>query len=175
MGGAPRRYLVTASDGILSPARIRAVEDPWSLHAGGKSTGADYLIIAHPAFAGALGPLVSLRQSQGLVTAVVNVLGIYDAWGDGRPDPEAIRAFIANARDGIAQHSFLVRCLLTPKAIGQFYPTFIRLSSQRGSWAGEMTTGNRFAPWMEAECCRYVDQAVPVRRGRAGWRWQILF
>jgi hypothetical protein len=28
---------------------------------------------------------------------VVNVLGIYDVWGDGRPDPAAIRAFIANA------------------------------------------------------------------------------
>lgn len=97
LAGSVRRYLVTASDGILSPVRVRPVEDPWGFHMAGRFTGADDVIITHPAFVDALGPLISLRQSQGLTTTLVNVLGIYDAWGDGRPDPEAIRAFIANA------------------------------------------------------------------------------
>jgi len=96
-GSDARRYLVTAAEGILNPARIRPPQDPFGFHVMGPFTGADYFIITHPAFVDALGPLVSLRQSQGLTTTVVNVLGIYDVWGDGRPDPTAIRAFIANA------------------------------------------------------------------------------
>jgi hypothetical protein len=96
-GSDARRYIVTTPDGILNPARIRPWEDPFGFHVMGPFTGADFLVITHPAFADALGPLVSLRQSQGLSTTVVNVLGIYDVWGDGRPDPTAIRAFIANA------------------------------------------------------------------------------
>ncbi len=55
------------------------------------------MLITHPAFADALGPLVDLRRSQGLTVAVINVLGVYDAYGDGRPDPEAIRRFLADA------------------------------------------------------------------------------
>jgi hypothetical protein len=54
------------------------------------------LIITHPAFAAALEPLVNMRQSQGLATAIVDVQGIYDVWGGGRPDPEALRAFVAD-------------------------------------------------------------------------------
>lgn len=96
-GGGPRRYVVAAGSGIRSPRRVRAAEDLWGFHTAGGATGADYLIIAHPAFADALGPLIELRRSQGLSVAMVNVLGVYDAYGDGRPDPEAIRAFIADA------------------------------------------------------------------------------
>jgi len=92
-GGGPRRYHVAAEGAIRAPDRIRPPED---LAAGG-ATGADYLIITHPAFADALGPLADLHRSQGLTVAVVNVLGIYDTYGDGRPDPEAIRRFIADA------------------------------------------------------------------------------
>ena len=96
-GGGPRRYHVAAEGAIRAPDRVRAQEDLWGFRAAGGATGADYLIITHPAFAEAIGPLADLRRSQGLTVAVVNVLGIYDAYGDGRPDPEAIRRFIADA------------------------------------------------------------------------------
>lgn len=96
-GDRPRRYFVTAQEAVRAPDRVRPREDLWGFHTAGGATGADYLVITHPAFADALGPLVDLRRSQGLTVAVVNVLGVYDAYGDGRPDPEAIRRFIADA------------------------------------------------------------------------------
>ncbi len=94
--GGPRRYLVMAESGIRAPDRIRPREELWGVRAAGGAVGADYLIITHPAFAEALGPLIDLRRSQGLTVATANVLGIYDTYGDGRPDPEAIRRFIAH-------------------------------------------------------------------------------
>jgi hypothetical protein len=96
-GDDRRRYLVVADAGILRPSSQRAARDPFGLDGGGEPTGADYLVITHPDFAAALGPLVDLRRSQGLTVAVADVLGIYDRWGDGRPDPQAIRALIAHA------------------------------------------------------------------------------
>ena len=96
-GGGPRRYHVAAEGAIRAPDRVRAQEDLWGFRAAGGAIGADYLIITHPAFADAMGPLADLRRSRGLTVTVVNVLGIYDTYGDGRPDPEAIRRFIADA------------------------------------------------------------------------------
>ncbi len=96
-GDQPRRYLVATGEAIRAPDRVRPREDLWGFRAAGGATGADDLIITHPAFAETLGPLVDLRRSQGLSVAVINVLGIYDTYGDGRPDPEAIRRFIADA------------------------------------------------------------------------------
>ncbi|MCX7855705.1 MAG: C25 family cysteine peptidase, partial [Anaerolineae bacterium] len=96
-GDQPRRYIVATEEAVRAPDRIRPREDLWGFHAAGGATGADYLIITHPAFADTLGSLVNLRQSQGLTVAIANVLGVYDAYGDGRPDPEAIRRFIADA------------------------------------------------------------------------------
>ncbi len=97
LGGPAGRYLVVAESGIRAPDRVRPREDLWGFRAAGGAVGADDLIITHPAFADALGPLVDLRRSQGLTVTVANVLGIYDTYGDGRPDPEAIRRFIADA------------------------------------------------------------------------------
>ncbi len=89
-GGLPRRYAVAAEGGVLAPPRMR-LTSPLAA-----SPGADYLIITHPDFAPALADLVSLRQSQGYTVTVENVQAIYDAY-DGRPDPEAIRAYLQNA------------------------------------------------------------------------------
>ena len=80
----------------MQPDIIRGEEDPWAFDGGSEPSYADVLIITHPSFAEALDSLVALRRSQGLSVAVVNVLGVYDVWGDGRPDPEAIRAFMGH-------------------------------------------------------------------------------
>jgi len=89
-GGSLRHYFVTDTEGVMSPVRIRKPEPL-------PEPGADYLIISHPDFLSALSPLVSLRGSQGLKVKVANLQSIYDHYSNGLPDPEAIRAFLADA------------------------------------------------------------------------------
>ena len=153
--GGTRRYAITSDDGILSPAQVRPAASPWSLTTG-ESTGADYVIVTHPAFANALGPLVSLRQSQGLTTTVVNVLGIYDEYGDGRRDPEAIRAFITDAYFSWTLRPTFILLVgdgsFNPKNYGQiqpspqdYYPNAIPpYLADVDPWAGETAADNRY-------------------------------
>lgn len=152
--GDPRRYILANANGIRRPVRIRAG------YAADSFSGADLLIITHPDFTDALGPLVSLRQSQGLSTAVVSVLGIYDTWGDGRPDPEAIRAFIAEAYASwnprptyvllVGNGSFDLRRYQTSSP-----PTFIPpYLADVDPWAGETAADNRYV-------CVDGDDALP--------------
>jgi hypothetical protein len=55
---------------------------------------ADYVIIAPEPFWEALQPLVEHRESQGLRLLRLTPTQVYDAYGDGRPDPAAIRALV---------------------------------------------------------------------------------
>ncbi len=87
-----RRYALAPLHALRVPLRIRPAA-PLFLSPEAPS-GADIVIITHPDLAGALSALRVLRESQGMRVAVANVLGIYDAYGDGRMDPEAIRRFI---------------------------------------------------------------------------------
>jgi hypothetical protein len=149
LGGTPRRYFVTSDADIQRPVRVRALES--LVGQGSALTGADVLIITHPAFAGALGPLVSLRQSQGLTVSVVNVLGIYDAYGDGRPDSEAIRSFVADAYVTwtprptyvllVGDGSFDPRRYRTESS-ATFIPPYL---ADVDPWAGETAADNRYA------------------------------
>ncbi len=52
---------------------------------------ADLVILSHAAFLDRLAPLVQLRESEGLRVVVDDVEAIYDDFGRGRKDPEAIR------------------------------------------------------------------------------------
>ncbi len=56
--------------------------------------GADHIIITHEEFLAAAQRLADHRASQGLRTAVVLVQDIYDEFGSGIFDPQAIRDFI---------------------------------------------------------------------------------
>lgn len=91
LDGGPHRYMIAASDGVLAPAGMRL--------AGAASgvTDADYIIISAPDFIPALSSLIALREEQGLGVIVEDVQAIYDTYGDGRPDPEAIRAYLSEA------------------------------------------------------------------------------
>lgn len=82
----PRRYAVITH--TVSPARVRAPM-AYSPAAG------EYHIITHADFLPALSPLVARRQAQGLSVVVQTTQAIYDHFGDGRPDPLAIRAYLA--------------------------------------------------------------------------------
>ena len=94
-GGALLRFVV------LEPRRLRTPEiaaaDPDRLLTG--YAGADYVIITPEGFATAARRLadwraVEDRRDGPLQTAVVDVQGIYDAFGGGHLDPTAIRNFL---------------------------------------------------------------------------------
>ncbi len=89
--GGSRRYALTTDSGLQFPVAVRPIQPLQP------TTGADYAIIAPTDFIPALDNLISLRRSQGLSVAVESVQAVYDAYGDGRPDPAAIRAYLANA------------------------------------------------------------------------------
>jgi len=61
------------------------------------SRGADYILIAPRAFLDAANPLCQLRRSQGLRVEPVAVEDIYNEFGDGLPNPQAIKDFLAFA------------------------------------------------------------------------------
>lgn len=56
---------------------------------------ADTAIVAHPAFADGLDPLIALHAARGLAAEVATVDRIYAAYSDHAPSPEAIRRFLA--------------------------------------------------------------------------------
>lgn len=61
--------------------------------------GADYLIVTHPAFAEAVGPLAALYEEQGLRAHTVTTEVVYDVFGQGVTDPMALRTFLQFALD----------------------------------------------------------------------------
>ncbi|MCB0192506.1 MAG: hypothetical protein KDJ65_11235, partial [Anaerolineae bacterium] len=85
-------YLVVPSGQIKSPTQLQAANilvDP--------SKGADYIIITHPNFSAAVTPLATYRNNQGLRVATVTINAIYDTFGSGRMDAEAIKTFLSHA------------------------------------------------------------------------------
>ena len=142
-GGWPRRYAVTSEGGIQSPARLRLAESIGSL------PPVDYLIIAHADFIPALSPLIVHRQSRGLTAAVVDVQAVYDAY-DGRPTPDAIRAYLAQAYAAWTPPPTYVLLVgdgtYDPRRyLGDSSATFIPpYLADVDPWAGETAADNRY-------------------------------
>jgi len=63
------------------------------------SSGADLLIIGHRSLLPALESLRALRERQGLKVAVVDVESVFDEFSFGAKSPQAIRDFLAYAKD----------------------------------------------------------------------------
>lgn len=82
----PRRYVAFAQG--VSPLRVRAPEvlNP---------AAGDFHILAPRAFLPALAPLIARRTAQGFSVVTQSVQAIYDHYGDGRVDPQAIHAYFA--------------------------------------------------------------------------------
>ncbi len=74
----------------LARPRVEALPTRTDIQSG----PADYLVISHGLFVDRLGALLARRQAQGLRIAVVEVGQIYQQFGNGDPDPEAIAAYI---------------------------------------------------------------------------------
>jgi len=151
-GSSSSRHIIVAANEIRTPERIRGRNDIGSFQTtGGGPTGAEYLIITHPAFSEAATWLARLRRDQGLATFIANVLGIYDVYGDGRPDPEAIRAFIADAYANWTPRPVYVVLLGDGTFDPRQYradtpPTFIPpYLAPVDPWAGETAADNRYA------------------------------
>jgi hypothetical protein len=62
------------------------------------TNGADLLVITRREYAGALQPLVSLRQSQKMGVTVVDVEDIFDEFSYGQKTPYAIKDFLSYAK-----------------------------------------------------------------------------
>jgi len=109
-GGAAIRFRVRrpgprmSGERVLAVARLAdaATPDPMGPLTGedlvSTSMAADYLIVSHPSLVQAAEQLAAHHESRGLATAVVTTEQAYDAFGDGRPGPWAIRELLDTAR-----------------------------------------------------------------------------
>ncbi len=145
--GRSHRYTLTTESGLLFPVALRPAQ---VLQTGGNFTGADYVLIAPADFMPALESLIRLRQAQGLTVAIENVQAIYAAYGDGRPDPAAIRAYLAHAYAAWMLRPVYVVLVGDGSFDPRQYrsdspPTFIPpYLADVDPWAGETAADNRY-------------------------------
>ncbi len=96
-----QRLLYAFPQGQFDQPAALSLSQPSSLNQGDLSStvtsGANFLIIAHKDFIPSLAPLVSKRQSEGRIVAVVDVDDIYDEFSYGAHGPQAIRDFLSQA------------------------------------------------------------------------------
>jgi hypothetical protein len=64
------------------------------------SSDAEYVIVTHPALAGAVGDLVALEQARGFSTEVVAVDAIFAAYSDHASSAAAVKSFLAASHAG---------------------------------------------------------------------------
>lgn len=93
-GTSKRVYQAASQNLSLKPATM-AVWTSGALRS--TSMGADYILITPRAFLDSATPLCQLRRSQGLRVAAVAVEDIFNEFGNGLPDPQAIKDFLAFA------------------------------------------------------------------------------
>jgi photosystem II stability/assembly factor-like uncharacterized protein len=94
-GAGTRLLLAVTDDQVMSPSAI-AANRPSNLRQAGP--GADMVIITNREFADSIELLRSLRQSQGLSVAVVDVEDVFDEFSYGDKLPHAIKDFLAFAK-----------------------------------------------------------------------------
>jgi peptidase C25-like protein/proprotein convertase P-domain-containing protein len=93
-GAGQRTLLAFASDRVKSPAAIAAdFPSRWRT----KGNKADLVILTRGDFISALQPLKDQRESQGHRVAIVNIQDVYDEFGFGNKNPQAIKDFFAYA------------------------------------------------------------------------------
>ena len=94
VGTAGHRYQAVGPQGFQS-GLVQAAQLMPDLRAA--DNAADYLAIGPSDLLDPVKPLLDWRTSQGLQTQAVPVDAIYDQFGEGRVDPEAIRSFLQYA------------------------------------------------------------------------------
>ena len=85
------RYWVGKPEEVPGPLAVRPVRAVGQV---ANLSYLSYLALAPPEFHASLQPLLEHRRSQGLEAAVVDIQAVYDIFGSGRPDPEAVRTLV---------------------------------------------------------------------------------
>lgn len=141
-----RTYYVLSEDQVKAPEWIERAQDLPQ-----PSEAPDYLIISHSDFIPAVAPLVEQRAKNGLVVHTVPVEAVYDAFGDGRVDPQAIRDYVAHAYETWGTAYLLLVGDGTHDPLNNYVspdhgPTFVPpyLGTFDPYW-GEVPSDNRFA------------------------------
>jgi subtilisin-like proprotein convertase family protein len=80
-----------AQSGLLTPGIVAGVPAPLDF------STAQYVVVTHPALAGALGDLVALQQGRGLSTEVVTTDRIYAAYSDHATSADALKFFLTTS------------------------------------------------------------------------------
>lgn len=88
-------YLAVGADGWQAPARIERPNLAPDLR---EMTPPDYLAIGPAEILAPLAPLVQAHRQAGLAVETVDTAAIFDQFGHGLAEPEAIRAFLADLR-----------------------------------------------------------------------------
>jgi hypothetical protein len=101
IGVGKARRMVALPAARLSQAAWLSLNQPSTLNRS--SNAASLVIISHKDFIPALAPLVAQRQAQGFNVAVVNVEDVFDEFAYGTHTPQAIRDFMALAKNNWAQ------------------------------------------------------------------------
>jgi hypothetical protein len=91
--GQTRTLIALTSDRAEEVADVIA-NQPSTL-TGDNQPGADFVILTHGAFKGAVEPLAQLRRSQGLQVSVVDVEDVYDEFSYGAHSSSAVSGFVA--------------------------------------------------------------------------------
>ena len=141
--GIARRYTLVSDAGILTPDRLR----PAVALQVASLAGVDYVVVSPAEIAPALAGLIALRQSQELTVVVEPAQAVYDTYGEGRMDPGAIRAYLADAYAAGATYALLVGDgTFDPKRYrSSASPTFIPpYLAEVDPWMGETASDNRY-------------------------------
>ena len=92
-----QRVLLALTDAVAKKPAALSLNRPSSLASG--ADGSDLIIIAHKDFAAGVEPLKALRESQGLFVTSVDIEDVYDEFSFGQKSPQAVRDFLALARE----------------------------------------------------------------------------
>ncbi len=93
---ASARTLIAFTNGSFDHPKLITSNQPSSWHQA--SNGTDLLIITHGSFRQNLTPLRTLRESQGLQVAIVDVEDVYDEFSYGVHSAQALKDFMQRAR-----------------------------------------------------------------------------
>lgn len=83
-------YLLRPENALTPAAIVKDTPSTWR----SPTNAADYIVITDPALVSAVQPLVAHRRAQGLTVQVVLVQDIFDEFGYGRYDTQALREFL---------------------------------------------------------------------------------
>lgn len=88
------RYVIGSATAMVAKRTLRAAPADANLFAG----DAQLLIISHAQFRAAATRLADARRAEGLSADVVDVADVYRQFGNGSPDPAAIRNYLGEAK-----------------------------------------------------------------------------